>query len=263
MANELPPSVIERARVTREVRPSVVRISALEEYVDGWLTVDLDLNAQVGEEPLADGTVITDHYVAKPTKFTVEGIVTDHPIIPFSNRNVNVRGHNYTTGQASDDRINECKRAADILMATAQVIVVDTPWGIYPNVVIRSAHLKDHGRGLKVRLQLQALRIVQVPAAPEFQVPALGRTDGVGRGRVSTPVEPVKFGLTGQQWGALGYRQGQPQSHLMTAIQDINQRGGTEALIQLYELNPAEARKFVEQRAEMLADQAAAAAAQG
>ena len=252
--DQLPPALVTRARVTSAARPPVIRIALLEEYVDGWLSVDLDLNAKVGEEPLADGSVITDHVVAMPTRFTVEGIVTDYPLKSSASANGQRGVTQYTTGQATSARINEARRAIDIVVATAETFQVDTPWGVYPTVAIRSVHFTEEGNGLRVRLGLKALRIVEVPASPAFQVPATGRTDGVSRGRVTTTTATDQYSFDGRQIEALTAADGRLHPQLLKALQSYVNSGETSALAETYNKDPAEARRQLEERARSLAE---------
>ena len=250
--DQLPPAVIERARATSATRPPVIRITLLEEYVDGWLSVDLDLSAKVGDEPLADASVVSDHVVAMPTKFTVEGIITDFPLKSSASANGQRNVTQYTTGQSDLSRANEARRAIDIIVATAEVFQVDTPWGVYPEVVIRSAHFSEKGLAVRVRLGLQAIRVVEVPATPAFQVPATGRTDGVRRGRVTTTTAATQFSLAPQQIVGLVSSGGRPQEHLTEALQDMSRKGETAELGRTYNQDPAEARRQLEARAQEL-----------
>ena len=257
--DEIPPSVLDRARVTNAERPPIIRIQLLEEYVDGWLSVDLDLNAEVGEEPLADASVITDHLVAKPTRFTVEGIVTDYPLRPSAATDGRRNVTQYQTyGQATDARINEARNAIDVIVARSETFPVDTPWGIYPTVVIRSAHFTEKGGsgaglGLRIRLQLQALRIVEVPNAQSFQAPATGRMSGVTRGRVTPVVQQEERGLTGDELAALTTTDGRPGSYLISAVGQLNTEIGGEELAKMYRDNPEATRELVRKRADELA----------
>lgn len=157
--NLLPQSFRDRALLTSEEAPNIVRIPALEQFVDGWLALNLALEVQVASEPIEDGSVFNDHIAAMPTTFSLKAIVTNEDFV-----NLPGGGTFYPDSRGENTRVNVARKRIDQMCAEGFVFPVDTPWGVYPHVTIRKAQMNQIGMGLEVVLTLQAIRVLDIDA---------------------------------------------------------------------------------------------------
>ena len=151
-------------------------IDKIDLYVTGYMDVKHELMSQIGTERLEDGSQISDHVVAMPTKVSMVGIVSDMAMGPEA---------------AADcwERIRDVHKSKDILK-------VITEWGMYDEMVIKSADTTQTTRGMEFNITLQ--QIVRVGVTQSTQAistnpsnPATGRAPEVETGpkALEEPVE--------------------------------------------------------------------------
>ena len=127
-------------------------IDKLDLWVTGYSDVQHELMSQVGQEPIEDGSRITDHVVAMPTKVSMIGYVSDISVGPDA-------------AADSWERIRELHRNKEILR-------VITEYGVYDEMVIRTADTTATTRGLQFNIQLQQIVRVGVGRSEVISVPA-------------------------------------------------------------------------------------------
>ena len=134
--------------------------------IDGYPEATHKLDTMVGGEPLEDGRQVTDHAVAQQDKLTLTGWVSD-----------------LNGGERPRQAWDELRR----LHAASRPVRVMTEWGVYPEMIIRSAEAPQTGRGMRFTLELvEVIRVGVQELAPEaLSGPAVGRSAEVHRGRVA------------------------------------------------------------------------------
>lgn len=202
--------------------------------MDGWLAVNFNINVNVAQEPLEDGTVVSDHVAARPTSFTVKGIVTNNRQ-SFAFSGLTEGGDSDLPNQLGPGRVDNAKREIDIVCSTGEVFPVDTPWGYYPHVVVKKASIRQTGSDAEISLNLQAIRIIGLKGSPSTLAPATTRLDYSDKGntRINEDEEDVKkkhflYPLTGKTITDLVVRAVDRQGNL---IMDKNAHSGLAHLV--------------------------------
>ena len=144
-------------------------IPLLTAFVDGFPegTHKLETLTGGGGAPVEDGRKVTDHAVALASKLTLTGYVSG-----------------FTGGNRPADAWGEIRR----LHKAGKTVTVITEWGVYPEMIIRTAEAPQTGRGMRFTLELEEVLRVEVEETtlPPHAVdgPATGRSGEVHRGRV-------------------------------------------------------------------------------
>ena len=94
-------------------------VDKIDLFVSGWGDPRHDLSSHIGTERIEDGSTITDHVVAMPTKLSLIGYVSDMSLGPDA------------PGEAWE-KIRE-------LVKKETILKVITEWGVYEEMVIKSA----------------------------------------------------------------------------------------------------------------------------
>ena len=153
------------------------RVEALSAVVDGYPDESHKVNLFMGEEPIEDGSPVTDHAVALREEVTLTGWVS----------NISMAGDQYRPHDAWT-RIRE-------LAHDLKVVSLVTAFGMYPEMIIIQAEADAVGGGMRFTLKLaQVIRVGVLPGEiGEGAIgPAEDRTSEVLRGKVlSTVAAPV------------------------------------------------------------------------
>ncbi len=120
-----------------------VRIGALSAVIDGFPSVTHKLSTGLGDAPLEDGAVLTDHAVALPERLELTGFVSDLTI----------------RASAASNAWDELRR----LHRETEPLEVITPWGVYPEMLIHEVVANQAGRGMRFSMKLEA--VLRVGAA--------------------------------------------------------------------------------------------------
>ena len=152
-------------------------IPVLDAVVDGYPSTTHLIEVAKSDEPLEDGTSITDHAVTLPEGLRLSGWVTDM--------------NGARRPAAAWAEIRRIARANE-------PITVTTELGSYSEMLINRIEGRQSARGLKLTIEVaQVIRVGNPSSAlPPDQVdgPAEDRTGSVDRGRVRLPQEPTAFG---------------------------------------------------------------------
>ena len=150
-------------------------IPVLTAFVDGYPSETHRVGIRAGDEPLEDGTPVTDHAVGKQEEVELVGSVAK---------------------LSSSDASRPALAWAQIRKLAKEAIPVRvvTPWGNYPEMVIHDATANSIGGGMEFTIRLREIIRVGLTAAavsPDTAGgPATDRTSEVPRGRVPSP--PVR-----------------------------------------------------------------------
>ena len=133
-------------------------VDKIDLLVTGYSDVKHELMSQIGTEQVEDGSQITDHVVAMPTKLSLVGHVSDISMGP----------------DAAGDAWEEIRK----LHREKAIMKVITEWGIYDEMVIKSADTMQNTRGMEFSLTLQ--HIVRVGVGRSTLVPVAAPATGRG-----------------------------------------------------------------------------------
>ena len=154
------------------------RIPTLEGYIDGFPDELHKLVTDTGKSPLEDGSIITDHAVARAEQLELTGITSDLTI----------------EGVAHPRAAMEHLRA---LHRAVTALTVVTPFGTYRDMLITEIKAQRAGNGLRFTMKLEHLLRVGVrdeEVGPDVGGPAEGRTSEVQRGAVpAVPAPPASL----------------------------------------------------------------------
>ena len=152
-------------------------IPVLDAVVDGYPSTTHLIEVAKSDEPLEDGTSITDHAVTLPEALRLSGWVTD------------MNGSRRPAAAWAE--IRRLARENEPLTVTTEI-------GAYSEMLIQRMEGRQSARGLKLTIELAQVIRVGNPSSslPPDQVtgPAAQRTGSVDRGRVRLPQQPVSFG---------------------------------------------------------------------
>jgi hypothetical protein len=126
------------------VQRTPTTIDALE--LDASLTETHDVENEVTEHPVEAGYVITDHVRRKPQRVTIEGIVSNTPVISKAVR--------FATGGDSveDGRAESAYATLMAIFDSAKVISIITGLKQYDNMVVESLRFpRDKNTGSTLR----------------------------------------------------------------------------------------------------------------
>ena len=136
--------------------------------VDGFPRSQHALELAKSDEPLEDGTKITDHAATLPEKIKLTGLVSD-----------------WYGGSRPGFAWQEIRR----LNQVKEPLTVVTEWGIYRNMLMEKVTADELGRGMEFVMDLEEVKRVGNPESslPEGTTtgPAADRTGELKRGRVA------------------------------------------------------------------------------
>ena len=145
-------------------------IPVLDAVIDGYPSITHLIEVAKSDEPLEDGTSVTDHAVTLPEALRMTGWVTDM--------------NGARRPAAAWAAIRRLARANEPLTVTTEL-------GVYSEMLIQKMEGRQAARGLQLTIELaQVIRVGNPSSAlPPDQVngPAAQRTGSVDRGRVSLP----------------------------------------------------------------------------
>ena len=118
-------------------------IVGLDQVVDGYTGVQHRLRTRIGNEPIQEGTSISDHAESEPDVVALIGWVSNFNGI---NRPVEAFGH--------------LRR----IMKALTIVTVITEWHTYRSAIIIRADASTRGRGMRLELEIQEVRFVPAPA---------------------------------------------------------------------------------------------------
>ena len=143
------------------------RVHTLANLVGGFPRVKHSIKASKADEPLDDGTRVTDHLTALPVKLKLTGFVSD----------MDMGGNPGAAWEA----ILAINAANDLFKVT-------TEWAVYPEMAMTKCEADQTSRGCEFEMTLEKVHRVQVAqfTLPPQQVsgPAAQRTGSVDRGLV-------------------------------------------------------------------------------
>jgi len=140
-----------------------VEIAGFE--LDATLREGHERSSRVTESAIEDGTIVQDHVVREPERVTVEGYVTDTPIVPLG---IDLRADaDLDTPQAARGRFGGTSNAFEVLdelHRRGEPIDINTRWQPYTDMVITRLDLprRRDAAGLKFTLEAVKVRFVQV-----------------------------------------------------------------------------------------------------
>ena len=148
-------------------------ITVLTGEVDGYPITVHSLKLAKSDEPLEDGTSVTDHAVTLPEGLKVTGWISDM-----------MGGGRPGAAWAAIRRINQDKTP----------LTAVTEWGTYTEMLLEEVEGHQEGRGCRFEMKLREVIRVGNPQSslPPGTVsgPAADRTGSVDRGRIGLPESP-------------------------------------------------------------------------
>ena len=152
------------------VPTAVTRIPSLFAVLDGFPETRHLLETAKADEPIEDGTSVTDHANVLPEVLRLTGWVSDFD-----------GGRRPRSAWAAIRRMNNAEEPISIV----------TEWGSYREMLLTRAEGSQAGRGCRVQLEFRKVTRV---GNPQSSLPsgttsgsAADRPGGVNRGRVSLP----------------------------------------------------------------------------
>ena len=146
-------------------------IAVLNAVVDGFPTTTHTLSLEKSDEPLEDGTSVTDHAVTLPEGLRLSGWVSDME-----------SGSRPGSAWAAIRKLNQDKTP----------LTVTTEWGVYREMLLRKVDAFQEGRGCRFEMELSEIIRVGNPQsslpAGTVSGPASERTGEITRGRVALPL---------------------------------------------------------------------------
>ena len=118
-------------------------IVGLDQVVDGYTGVQHRLRTRIGNEPIQEGTPISDHAESEPDVVALIGWVSNFDGI---NRPVEAFGN--------------LRR----IMKAHTIVTVITEWQTYRTAIITRVDASTRGRGMRLELEIQEVRFVPPPA---------------------------------------------------------------------------------------------------
>ncbi|MFW5880811.1 MAG: phage baseplate protein [Spirochaetota bacterium] len=131
--------------------------------LDATLREDHERSSRVTESAIEDGSIVQDHVVREPERVTVEGYVTDTPIVPLGidtrtpqtlEAPENFRGRFAGTDNAFD--------VLDELHQRGELISINTRWRPYEDMVIERLQLPRRQDSDALRFTLTAVKVRRV-----------------------------------------------------------------------------------------------------
>lgn len=150
--------VLFKPQGTQAVPGQFVRAPLVSIEVDCTISEQHSGEMEVTDHPVESGTNITDHVRRKPETLTVEGIVTDTPILSESERNA---AGPVRKGEAT--RSKAAFLALRALRDSGQPVTVVTPLNTYDSMVMTSLVFPrdaETGEAIKFTAQFKEIRTV-------------------------------------------------------------------------------------------------------
>ena len=153
---------------TAIIRSARTRIAMLDAVVSGYPSTTHKIELDKSDEPLEDGTQVSDHSVTLPETLKITGWVSDMSDDPRS-------------AWETIRRINKDKTP----------LVITTEWGVYREMLLLRAEGAQAGRGGRLTLEFKEIIRIGNPqrSLPPGTTsgPAASRPGSTDRGRIALP----------------------------------------------------------------------------
>jgi hypothetical protein len=156
--------------------------------VDVIVTEKFSADAEVTEHPVERGVDIADHIRRKPDSLSVDGVVSDAPLVPGGD----VAGNRFLAPFVDGNRGDRARAALLELFESAALVEVVTPKRIYRNLALTKLETtvdRSSGGAFRFSATFRQVRFVHSAIAPPSSKPAAAGAVDVGT-QSATPATP-------------------------------------------------------------------------
>jgi len=127
--------------------------------LDATLNERHERSAQITEDPIESGSLMSDHVIRDQRRVTIEGLVTDQPVIPFDSER-SADGRDFPTKYDAFEQLDE-------LWKNAEPFDIVTAYGEYENMVIERLEMprQQESDALQFTIEAKQIRFVEPETA--------------------------------------------------------------------------------------------------
>lgn len=181
---------------------------------DAVVSKEHQFSSQVTDNPVEDGTTVTDHVILAPRQLTLEAMVSDHPIDPevLAKMPTPTEGPDGLPVAVKPTRSQKAAEFLEGLWRDKVLLKVVTKFRTYANLVIESMTWReenDVGEALQVTLQLREIRIASSAVTQTAQLLptksdlAAGKVERGKKPKQAKPEKAESIRSAAQQAGVL------------------------------------------------------------